>query len=386
MKRKTNYALLAMALCILLFGGCKKNELKDITSTNNRLKQEGIKIDELKEMLTLSAITMRYHEGAREKETKDLLAQKDLATKGNWDLIWYADNNMLSAQIMIVKHHYLPNTYAIVPKGQKQNNVFSLYQGFNVLGHKEFTWVPPGQKPLYFASGAHQIADAMFNLKADSPNFNLHDAKVSDMIKAMINNWDKNSPITIYVAGHSLGGANASMLGVYIHTALSSIPNIPDKKVNLRIFNYAGPNLFEQDFADYYNNLRNDQHINVFEQAVVIRGDVVSNYFPQAFDQMVEEQNYNSVMKVTVKGMVGAFNLALKASGEKFIPLGFESDGSRMYLINKQDPKKFELDGKISTPKEWINTYLYNHLPNNYLATVGAPEVPHLEHNEPWQN
>lgn len=387
MKLRTTFHI-GTAMLFLLFmsfmGGCKKNDLKDINPQAAQ-KSENVQIDEMKEMLTLSAISMRYHEGAREKETKQLLAMKDLATKGNWELIWYGYHDMKSVEVMIVKHKYLPNTYAIVPKGQKQNNVFSLYQGIYVFGHENFTWLPYGQKPLKIASGAHQVAETMIDLRADAPIFGIQSGTIEAMVKSMAANWDRSGDLNIYVAGHSLGGANASLLGTYVHTILSQIQNVPDKKVNLKIYNYAGPNLFEQDFVDYYNGLKKDQHINVTEKAVLIYKDIVSNYFPYNFKQMSVDYNYSTVFGYAVKAAVASFNAALDLSGEKYVPIGSAYDGSRIMLVNRQDPKRFEVTNEVSGPTDWVNNYLYNHLPNNYLVSVGAPEVPHLTHDEWWQ-
>lgn len=376
--------LAMMFLSIVAFmGGCKKNELSEV-NTPNAIKSAQTTIDDAKEMITLDAISMRYSEGARRNDTKVFLEDKSLATKGNWEMIWYSFHDMKSVLIMVVKHKYIPNTYAIISKGQKRDNVFSLYQGIYVFGHENFTWLPAGQAPLKIASGAHQLAETMFALKDDCPALGLKSATIKEMIKAMVSKWDKKSDLNIYASGQSLGGAAAVMLGTYAHGIVSTMPNIPDKKVNIKVYNYAGPNVFQKDYVDYYNGLRKDQHINVTEKAICMHRDVVSNYFPHDFNQMLKDYEYGTAFGIVVKGAVAAFNEALELSGEKYVPVGFFSDGSRVYIENKVNLKKYHAWHKMNDPLDWVHNYVYNHLPNNYVVSLDAPPVPFFNGIDPY--
>ncbi|MFA8300354.1 MAG: hypothetical protein ACEPOV_09350 [Hyphomicrobiales bacterium] len=382
--KRTKFLGLFLAVLVFSFlNGCKKENL-ETTTPNQQLGTEKTasldQIDEPKEMMTLSAIAMRFHQGGREALAKEMLAMPNLATKNNWEMVWYAFNEKKSVQMMVVKHKLIPNTYAVVAKGQKEDNIYSLYQGINVFGKEPWPWVLPGQAEPTIAQGARALANILFeDLRADAPSLNVTNGTLADVFNSITNSWDRKQTLNVYSAGHSLGGANAVMMGAYLHTFLSQVGNVPDKMINLRIYDFAGPNLFRPDFVNYYNNLKKDTHINVKEYFYLIRNDVVCNFFPQNMDGLYNAFPWGWTMKPVIKSFITGFNASLSAASIEYGMVGSEADGSRIWMTNKTDPKLYDLPEKIYFIDGYTKYYGYYHFTDNYMRTLDTPLVPEVK-------
>lgn len=372
---------LSLSLFIICTSSCKKDNISEPGKTRIETKIKGIEsIDGPKEMMTLSAIAMRFHQGGREALAEEMLAMSNLATQNKWELVWYAYNEKKSAQMMVVRHKEIPDTYSIVAKGQKQDNIYSLYQGIYVFQGSEWPWVKEGASNIHIAKGAMSLAKILWDIKSEAPKLGVnHPVNLNDLFQHITNNWTKKNDLNVYVAGHSLGGANAVMIGTYIHSKLSAVKNVADNKIKLRIFNFAGPNLFQTDFVDYYNNLKKDQHIDVQQRFYLINNDVVCNLWPHKMDGLNDVFPWGWTMKVPVKLFTKGFNLLLHTSGQEYKMVGSTSDGSRVYMDNATDPKLYDLPEKIYSMGAYAKYYGYYHFTDNYLRSLGATAVPEVE-------
>ncbi|MFA8451178.1 MAG: hypothetical protein ACEPOW_10825 [Bacteroidales bacterium] len=386
MKTKNiTFRLLLIAFIFTYVTSCKKDQLDSQTPQSASAEKIATlnSVDEPKEMMTLAAIAMRFHDGAREDLTRRMLAMSNLSTNNKWELVWYAYNERKSAQMMIVKHKDIPNTYTIASKGQHQSNIFSLIHGVHVFGREPFPWVKPGHAKPYVAEGARMIADLLFDdIRADAPSLNVTNGTLQDVLSAITNKWNKNEKLNIYTTGHSLGGANSVMIGTYVHTFFSTRKNIPDGKINLRMFNYAGPNLFRSDFVKYYNDLKKDTHINVKQYFYLIKNDVVCNFFPHNMDGLYDAFPWAWTMKIPIRLFIRGFNAGLNIGNIRYEQVGSYSDRSRIILVNKEDPNKFDVPNKIWFLDGYAAYYKYNHFTSSYLVSLGAPAVPEVENGQ----
>ncbi|MFA8299242.1 MAG: hypothetical protein ACEPOV_03695 [Hyphomicrobiales bacterium] len=388
MKTKVNTYCGVFALAILLFvlGGCKKENLTEPVAqshTKNAIEDSYLYKQGPREMMTLSAIAMRFHQGAREELTKELLADPNLSTGNNWDLVWYAYDEKKSAQMMVVKNKTIPNYYAIVSKGQKEDNVYSLYHGLYVFGGSKWPWVIPGSPQPTIAKGAMSLANILFNLRGDAESLGLKNVTLEELFKNITDNWNKKDKFTVYVTGHSLGGANAVMIGTYMFQKLSAIPNIPDSKISLGIWNFAGPNLFQEDFVNYYRNtMGRSRHIMTIERFYLIRNDVVPNLWPMKMEGLKTIFPWSGLMKIPVNLFVAGFNGILKLSGQHYMSVNTPDNISQIYLDNVTDPKLYDLPKTVNSIGAYTKYYSYNHFTDNYLRAVGAPPVPEVENGK----
>ncbi|MFA8300286.1 MAG: hypothetical protein ACEPOV_09010 [Hyphomicrobiales bacterium] len=368
---------LMLIVCIFTLMGCKKEMVAPEKSNTVNLKSDPT-INEAVEMITLGSISSKFINGDREDEAKALLADESLATKGNWELIWYGYKSLESVQAMIVKHKTIPNTYAVLTTGQSPTNVFAQYQGLYVFGTHDFEYVKSSSKAPQIATGLHSLIKLIVETKADCSSLGLKDATMWDVFRKITQDLKETDKLTVYVSGHSLGGTNSVMLGTYLHTKFSGLENIPDNKINMKVYDFAGPALYCQSMVDYFRNLSNDTHISFVSYLYSTENDVPPNYWPQNLLGMSEELPLSTIMRFTVKEFAKAFNKSLDLAGVQYKQIYEIGEPNRVVLKNLADPKTFKVEaGKNITFVDGLtNYYCWNHFASSYITSLGGKPVP----------
>lgn len=380
MKLKNLTIVMSFLLLVCTINSCKKEELSPTHSANTK---ETIAIQEPQEMMTLSAIALRFNQGGRSNDMIKLLSLPDIATKYNWELVWYGYNHLKSAELMIVKHKINPNTYAIVNKGQDMENLFSLYQGINVITTEDWPYTSPYKPNLKVAGGGMSLIDVVLDLNASFAKGGYSTGNLWSVIDDIIKTkWNKSAPLKLYVTGHSLGGACSIGVSSYLHYKLSQVPNIPDNQIQLSVYDFAGPGLYSQEFVEYYNSLKKDTHIKTKQVFYHLYRDVVSNYFPDKMDEIYDNYyDWGLIMKGTIKTFLAGFDASMHLAGVTYKQVGTPYDNSNITLKNLADPKDYGIDvsKKINDPIDFAHYYKYNHFTSSYLKSLGAKEVPELK-------
>src|SRR5579872_4335013 len=174
------------------------------------------------------------------------LAQTSLATGGNWSVIWVGLTGDLANLAYIAKNTAVANTYAVVIRG----TVFSLSK--DVSEDTDVTsvagfWSYIGQTAPKFGCAdtkAVCIAQGALNAFTEVTGATFTDG--TTLVQTLTALAQKASPsaLTIYVCGHSLGGATTTTLALNLMLG-TSWPTAPV----FQVYTFAAPTAGMQAFA-----------------------------------------------------------------------------------------------------------------------------------------
>lgn len=167
------------------------------------------------------------------------LSNPDLATNAEWRAVWVglsADRGNLA----YIAQNVSQNAFAVCIRGTQFNSLIDLIEDLNVGTISQFTATPATSQPIMVSQGSMTAFTEITSAIYVSENTNLLQALVSLL-------GSQSSQQTLYITGHSLGGAIATMVALYL--AAQSWTNPP----TFAVYTFAAPTAGLQAFADLYD-------------------------------------------------------------------------------------------------------------------------------------
>ncbi|MBE0647009.1 MAG: hypothetical protein IH596_04410 [Bacteroidales bacterium] len=228
MKKYVLFPMIAFFLLTLVLSeGCKKD--KDSPEVNTNMPGT---------MMTLSSISYAA-EGSSASVIKDsitiLLADQALTTGGDWSLVWGPGISANNENLVYVAKSSSSASYAVVIRGTNIHSIGDLIQDVNVFTLVSF---PYGKAGDSVSAGA---MDGLANLLGTS------DPVTGANLETYLNSIATGAKPTLYITGHSLGGALSSLVTYWLITN----DQLKDKFV-FSTFTFAAPGFVNESFK---NNL-----------------------------------------------------------------------------------------------------------------------------------
>ncbi|MFT6845268.1 MAG: hypothetical protein ACJAUV_001461 [Flavobacteriales bacterium] len=246
------------------------------------------------QMITIASIA--YDSTLTELKAK--LADKNLSTQGNWELVW-GPEDINTTKIFVVKNkNALKPTYAVSIQGTTDSLLSWLYD-FDDFKLVPLPWSANNQKQIGIG-----LRDAWRNISLmQSSNVNLL-------------TFLKNTPVgtQVYVTGHSLGGALATIVAAWLHDTL------PGKII--KPITFAGQTAGNSLFARNYNVRFKSNTPEALDKRYFNTLDIV----PMGFSNIAEikklYQSPGPACPFATKVLIDGFELALNISGDEYIQVG----------------------------------------------------------------
>ncbi len=220
--------------------------------------------------MTLSAIAYAASMAA----TEWLLTQPALATNAEWELQWYGAAGENALYCTCNKNS---GTYAIAVRGTAWKAFSNIFEDLDVLS------VHPWHNG-YIAKG---IWDSLQNLVS------ILNASGHSIIPYLRETCFQQKEVpTIYITGHGLGGALATVLSLYLQEQLGH-------PANLIVYTFGAPGVGDAPFTDHYNQIFSTMLCQAFR--VYNDKDVI----PYAYGALKEIIENN--IPVAMKGMLQFF-------------------------------------------------------------------------------
>jgi len=175
------------------------------------------------------------------------LADTGLATGGAWQPAWWGLTRD-RANFAYIAQNTQQNSLAVAIRGTLFSSLIDLGEDLNVGSLSQFTagYTSGPTPPMLVAQGAMQafteITSATYPPTGDVSKLNMTDA-----LSALLAKMQTNP--TLYITGHSLGGAMATMLAMYLMTW--DFGNSP----TFAVYTFAAPTAGLQTFADAYDQV-----------------------------------------------------------------------------------------------------------------------------------
>ena len=176
------------------------------------------------------------------------LADTSLATGGAWNAVWLGLTPD-RANLAFIAQNTAQNSLAICIRGTLFSSLIDLGEDLDVGSLAQFTAAQTNtdQDPILVSLGAMKAFTEITNCVYDGDSTaNLYNTTLGSALATLLTQASPNP--TLYVVGHSLGGAIATMVGLYLTT--QTLPNQP----LIAVYTFAAPTAGLQTFANYYDN------------------------------------------------------------------------------------------------------------------------------------
>jgi hypothetical protein len=292
-----------------------------------------------------------------------------LATNGEWVAVWLGLTQD-RANLAYIAWNSAQNAFAVSLRGTEFSSLVDLAEDLEVGTVMQFTAGPAYDEPLMVSQGAMEsfteVTSAVF------PEF--YNANMLQALITLLGNAPANP--TLYVTGHSLGGAMATIVALYL--SAQTWKNSP----TFGVYTFAAPTVGLQAFADCYdaqfgsNSWRYYNKWDVVPNAWASMNNVLKNFYPYQVSSPVGPGPGQSLV---VAGSIS--QLANALGGNVYVQTNQTNGATEINnTVDYGQPvpagQAPTYDPSFVEPStgDFIGQLGYQH--NSYLAMMGAPIIP----------
>jgi hypothetical protein len=285
-----------------------------------------------------------------------LLANTQLATQGQWKVTWLALTQD-RANLAYIAINSTTNQVAVCLRGTVVSSLVDVMEDLEVG-----TLLPFGAGNISQGSmKAFTEVTSAVNVLGNSPTTLLQE--IQSLVSA------SSSALTIYVTGHSLGGALATTVGVWLSQQTLSTSTPP----TIQVVTFAGPTAGDSSFASQVNGLSPApvlviNQYDAIPQAWASLSNIDSFYPYNLFDR---SKKPGPSATLEVKALVHVLN-GLPPANTYVQPTQQPAINPDYSVFNSSyvgGPTK-------ATTTDFAEQALFQHLGNTYLQILGATQVP----------
>lgn len=288
-----------------------------------------------------------------------------VATTRDWQALWVgiSDDDERSNLAFIAKSRLAPNTYAVAIRGTDFGLFMDKVEDFDVATMLPFAF-PPETKISHGAQDA--FAKVIEAICVTQSAATLADTSLVQALTQLIAATPNGNKTTIYVTGHSLGGAMATTLSLFL---LSQ--HWPD--VIFQVYTFAAPTAGDAAFAQAFDDAF--RYVSTTDNSswrVVNAFDVVPNAWQTL--QAVEDSYYpppgpaaSYMVRLLIDGM------GLAAADNAYVQPN--QPGSGHAVVLNADYRLYDPGDTAGDLHAFLGQLAFQHGCNAYLHLLGAPLV-----------
>lgn len=304
------------------------------------------------------------------------LSNSQLPTAGQWQAVWLGLTQD-RANLAYIAVNYLQNAFAVSLRGTQFNSLIDLLEDLNVGSVADFTAaLQPGSsfsEPILVSLGSMKAFTEITNAVYIPNRTNLLQA-----LAVLIENAPSSPAPTLYITGHSLGGAMATMVALYLNA--QTWTNQPA----FAVYTFAAPTAGLQGFADYYDSVFPDnswRYYNVWDLVpnawVVQNGEglsyVLNNFYPSVPSSGNPAGVGCPAQGVAIHQLIGQF---MNAPGPNNVYAQTNQTNGATPINNSSSyGAAGTYDSNFVTPStgDFLGQVSFQH--NSYLAFLGVPST-----------
>lgn len=302
----------------------------------------------------------------------------NFATGANWELVWLGISPDYDNLMFMAANKNTPGQYAITHRGTDWNFLDDIIEDLEVYKMVPWPYAHPVDPSIQLAKGAIDGLDIVNSMTSNLINTSAPiDQPISliDYLNYLATSSGDGTDLNIYVTGHSLGAALATVYTSWLLDTASQWTGIPAGKINIKTYTFAAPTVGNAAYAGYYNSQIANSQVGFAGYRVHNQQDLV----PYAFGNLAELAFNGIPMTLELRVEVEASALVIIAALEKvkvsYQQVGELSDGSDQPLNNDQPQNQCAKPAAtlLTDYRCWVG---YEHGHNTYLSLLGAPDVP----------
>ncbi len=338
------YVYWVLILFLTIFAAC--NDENPVTSNNTNMAK-GFDQSEATICLTLSSLAyVNENNTAFLRDSLRIqLRDTGYATGGNWLLDWGPALSPDRGNLMYVTKNTttMPPVYAIAIRGTDWCFPSNWKEDILVW---DFVHYPYGSQFDSVARGTMLGLNSLLGLR---------DSATGKTLTSYLNNIQGTTNY-IYITGHSLGGALATILTSWF------LDNGYGSRFKMKSYTFAAPSIGNSGYADHYNQIINSTGSE--SHRVINPKDLVPR-FQGELDSVIFQQ-----IPTFVPLSVGSVLIAIDGYF-KYYNMSYEHVGVRQTL-GTIIPGNCPSGNTFENYKCWVS---FEHHPNTYLTLLNAPNV-----------
>jgi hypothetical protein len=346
-KKYSFFLYISLVSCLLMqYHGCSSDPISSITG--NPPLFGGFHQGDAAVMMTLSAISYTASGNTNAMQIRDSinlqLQDSNYATGGNWKVAWGPGISPTGSNLIFVAVDSTSDSlsYSICARGTTFN-IANIIEDLDVL--TMLKWPFSGSSDSV-ASGSLYALDTVLNTSDPVTNLSLQ-AYLNTLV------GDKQK---MYITGHSLGGALATMLtSWFVDMGFTS-------KFKLAAYTYAAPTVGNASFVSSYHN----KMLATGSQShrCVNSNDLVP--YAWAGLQSVIDNNIPTILPLFIKVAIQTVENYLRDSGIVYKHVETKQD------LGTENPVNCPNDSSISNYECWVE---FEHSSNTYLRLLNADTI-----------
>jgi len=340
--------ILFSSLLIFSIYSCSEDSSNIINTNNPPPELGGYETGEAGVIMTLASLSYTAENNPNHSQIKDSLilqlADTNYSTKGNWKLAWGPGISQSGGNMMYVAVDSTSDTvnYAIAIRGTDWLFPSNIQEDMEVWKLDKYPYGGGANDSV--AAGSLYGLDTLLSTTDNGKTL------------AMFLNEITGSKLKMYVTGHSLGGAMATMVSAWF------VDNGYTSKFALETYTFAAPTVGNQSFVDHYNSIMLAS--NAPSHRVYNSKDFVP-FGWAGLDQIIPEE-IPTFVPPKLGFVIIAVDLYLDSLGIKYEHVNNAVD------IGTMTPTDCSGGSEIDNYFCWIG-FEHNH--NNYLRLLNADTV-----------
>lgn len=299
------------------------------------------------------------------------LSNVDLATNAEWQAVWVGLTED-RANLAYIAQNTSQNAFAVCLRGTQVDSILDQLEDLDVGAVVPFTAGPSHSGSIFISRGSAGAFTDVTNAVYIPASTNLLQALVELL-------GDAPPQPTLYITGHSLGGAMATTVALYL--AAQNWANQP----TFGVYTFAAPTAGLQSFADCFDSVFgsvSQRYYNAWDVVPTAWGnssmkDMQNSFYPSILTNPpgpgpAQDKVVNDLLSIFINGP-GA-NVYVQTN-QKQGSVVLNSDYSAMGATDF-GPGSYNTSSLVPTMAGFMGQVGFQH--NNYLAFLGAPQIPSL--------
>ena len=288
---------------------------------------------------------------------------------GHLTLVWLGISPDMGNLIYVARDDRAPNRYALVNRGTDWNFLTDWVDDFDVLHTLNWPTASPADPSILVAQGSWDGLQSVLTAPSQPDGMTLPGllGKISS---------GATGALDLFVAGHSLGGALATILGLYLADMVSSW-NAGTAAVSIKTYTFASPTTGNQEYVNYYDSRSGLTNLSWQAFRVFNEQDVVPHAYADIEGIPDSGIPLSLILKLSVGATAALVETILRDNHASYVQVG---NGE---ALNNNPPQAGQ--PSCANPAETLDDFVcwvdYEHSSLTYLGLLGVPTDGMADHS-----